>query len=313
MPLDLSVERFLNKLAALNPPSALALSVAERREALRHMLAFAGTRPTVGGIEDRTLPGPDGAIRIRIYSPAAAPAGVLPALVYFHGGGLVAGSLDTHDGICRSLCQAGGCRVLSVEYRLAPEHRFPAALNDGIAATAFMAAHAADFGVDPARLGLCGDSAGATLATVIAQHLAAQDTVKIALQVLICPIVDLAGQTASRRELSQGYLVDEPTLAHDLKYYLDAHTDPADPRVSPLRTTSLANVPPACIHTAEFDPLRDEGRLYAERLMQAGIATRYTCHPGMIHLFYGMGKLVPYAAAAWNLIGDDIRTLFAMA
>ncbi len=313
MPLDLSVERFLNKLAALNPPSALALSVAERRDALRHMLAFAGNSPTVGDIEERTLPGPDGAIRIRIYSPAAAPGGPLPALVYFHGGGLVAGSLDTHDGICRSLCQAGGCRILSVDYRLAPEHRFPAALSDGIAATAYIASHAADFGADPARLGLCGDSAGATLAAVIAQHFAAHGTVRVALQVLLCPILDLAGQTASRRELAQGYLVDEPTLAHDLKYYLDAGTDPADPRVSPLRAQRLQGLPPACIHTAEFDPLRDEGGLYAERLAQAGIATRYTCHPGMIHLFYGMGKLVPYAAAAWDLIGGDIRTLFAMA
>lgn len=313
MPLDLSVERFLNKLAALNPPSALALSVPERRDALRHMLAFAGTSATIGDIEDRTLPGPDGAIGIRLYSPVAAPPGPMPGLVYFHGGGLVAGSLDTHDGICRSLCQAGACRVLSVDYRLAPEHRFPAALNDGIAASAYISTHAADFGVDPARLGLCGDSAGATLAAVIAQHLAAQGTVKIAVQVLICPILDLAGQTASRRELAQGYLVDEPTLAHDLKYYLDAATDPADPRVSPLRASSLAGLPPACIHTAEFDPLRDEGHLYAERLMQAGIATRYTCHPGMIHLFYGMGKLVPYAAAAWNLIGGDIRNLFASA
>jgi acetyl esterase/lipase len=125
--------------------------------------------------------------------------------------------------------------------------------------------------------------------------------------------MDLAGQTDSRRALAQGYLVDEPTLAHDLKFYLDEGTDAADPRVSPLRTVSLAGLPPSCIHTAEFDPLRDEGRLYAERLIQAGVATRYTCHPGMIHLFYGMGKLIPYAATAWNLIGSDIRALFAMA
>jgi acetyl esterase len=313
MPLDASVERFLNKLAALNPPSALSLSVAERRDALQHMLAFAGTRLPTGTIEDKTLPGPDGLIRIRVYSPADAPAGALPGLVYFHGGGLVAGSLDSHDGICRYLCQAGSCRVLAVDYRLAPEHRFPAALCDGITATTFIAAHAAEFGVDASRLGLCGDSAGATLATVVAQHLAAEGTVAVALQMLICPIMDLAGQTDSRRALSQGYLVDEPTLAHDLKFYLDEGTDAADPRVSPLRTVSLAGLPPSCIHTAEFDPLRDEGRLYAERLIQAGVATRYTCHPGMIHLFYGMGKLIPYAATAWNLIGSDIRALFAMA
>jgi acetyl esterase/lipase len=313
MPLDVSVERFLTKLAALNPPSAFSLSVAERRDALQHMLAFAGARLPNVTVEDRTLPGPGGLIRVRVYCPAGAPPGALPALVYFHGGGLVAGSLDSHDGICRCLCQAGDCRVLSVDYRLAPEYPFPAALCDGMAATTFIAAHAGEFGVNPGRLGLCGDSAGATLATVVAHQLVAQGTVALALQVLICPIVDLAGQTDSRRALAQGYLVDEPTLAHDLKFYLDDATDAADPRVSPLRAVSLAGLPPTCIHTAEFDPLRDEGRLYADRLIQAGVATRYTCHPGMIHLFYGMGKLIPYAATAWDLIGSDIRALFAMA
>jgi acetyl esterase len=296
----------------MNPPSVLSLSVAERRTALEHMLEFAGVSPPIGAIEDLALPGPAGQLRIRLYTPAEASTGLLPGLVYFHGGGLIAGNLDSHDGICRLLCQASGCRVLAVDYRLAPEHRFPAAVTDSIEATLFIAAHAARFGVDPTRLGVCGDSAGATLAAVVAQRLAMGEGGPLALQVLICPILDLSAKTASRHIFSAGYLIDESTLEHDLKHYLASDTDAADPRVSPLRALSVAGVPPACIHTAEFDPVRDEGQLYGERLMQSGVRTRYTCHPGMIHLYYGMGKLLPYAATAWSLIGSDIRIMLAV-
>lgn len=313
MPLDQRAKRFLDRLAALNPPSALSLSVAERRAALQHMLEFSGTCVPVRAVEDTAVPGTGAPLRLRVYTPADALQGPLAALVYFHGGGLVAGTLETHDGICRSLCRASGCRVLAVDYRLAPEHRFPAAITDCIEAIGYIAGHAADFGVDPSRLGVCGDSAGATLAAVVAQQLAAQGKALLALQVLICPIMDLAAQTQSRRELRAGYLVDESTLEHDLKHYLGAGIAATDSRVSPLRTASVAGLPPACLHTAEFDPLRDEGHLYAERLIQAGIPTRYTCHPGMIHLFYGMEKLIPYAATAWQLIGRDIRAMLAVA
>jgi acetyl esterase/lipase len=309
MPLDQRAKRFLDRLAALNPPNALTLSVAERRAALHHMLDFAGVSVPVGKVEETVLHHLASKPGVRIFTPIDAPEGLLPGLVYFHGGGLVAGSLDSHDGICRSLCQASGCRVMSVDYRLAPEYRFPAAIADGIAATTYIAAYAADFGVDPERLGICGDSAGATLAAVVVQHLAGQGNSALALQVLLCPIMDLAGQTDSRQELSCGYLIDQATLDHDLKHYLDETTAVSDPRVSPLRATSLSGLPPTCIHTAEFDPLRDEGCQYAERLLEAGVATRYTCHPGMIHLFYGMQKVIPSAATAWQLIGGDIRAM----
>jgi len=313
MPLDPGAKRFLDRLAAMNPPSALSRSVAERRAALHYMLDFSGISAPVGAVEDIVVPGPATALPVRVYTPPGAASGALAALVYFHGGGLVAGSLDSHDGICRSLCRASTCRVLAVDYRLAPEHRFPAAIADSIAATTFIAGHASELGVDPSRLGVCGDSAGATLAALVAQHLAAHGEIALALQVLLCPIMDLAAQTASRREFATGYLLDESTLEHDLKHYLDADTRAADPRVSPLRAGSVAGLAPACLHTAEFDPLRDEGRLYAERLQQAGVATRYTCHPGMIHLFYGMEKLIPSAATAWHLIGGDIRAMLALA
>jgi acetyl esterase len=310
MALDARAKRFLDTLAAMNPPSALSLTVDERRSALQHLLSFSGPPEAVGIVEDRTLPGAEGPLTIRIYTPAAGrSAKALPGLIYFHGGGLVAGSLDTHDPICRSLANASACRVLSVDYRLAPEHPFPAAVADGRAATTWIAGHALEWGVDPERLGICGDSAGATLAAVVCQAMAASQQVRLALQFLLCPIMDFAAESDSRRSFAQGYLVDEATLQHDLRHYLSAGADRADPRISPLRAADLRALPPTAIHTAEFDPLRDEGQAYAERLQAAGVRTIYRCHPGMIHLFYGMGAVIPYAGAALEQMGADIRGL----
>ncbi len=310
MPLDPRAKRFLDTLAAMNPPGALSLSVAERRGALAHLLSFCGPPEEVGAVAQLTLPGPEGALALRTYEPRGArPGEPLPGLIYFHGGGLVAGSLDTHDPICRSLANASGCRVLSLDYRLAPEHPFPAAVEDACAATAWIAAHAGALGVDPQRLGVGGDSAGATLAAVVCQAISRAQPSPLAFQFLLCPITDFAADTASRRAFGQGYLVDHETLEHDLKYYLPAHIERADPRVSPLRTLSVAGLPPTAVHTAEFDPLRDEGQAYAEKLTAAGIPTIYRCHPGMIHLFYGMRGLLAYAGVAFELIGADIRRL----
>jgi acetyl esterase len=310
MPLDPRAKRFLDTLAAMNPPSALSLSVAQRRSALEHLLSFSGQAETVAAVEHRTAPGPDGPLSVRVYTPAGARAGEgLPGLVYFHGGGLVAGSLDTHDPICRSLANAGDCRVCSVGYRLGPEHPFPAAVEDACGATAWIAGHAEEWGIDPQRLGVSGDSAGATLAAVVCQLSAGSRRVSLACQFLLCPIMDFAAESDSRRSFAEGYLVDRATLEHDLRHYLGADADPADPRISPLRAPELHNLPPTAIHTAEFDPLRDEGRAYAARLEAAGVTTIYRCHPGMIHLFYGMRGLIPYAGAAFALMGADIRGL----
>jgi acetyl esterase len=314
MPLDPRARRFLDTLAAMNPPSALSLTVDERRGALAHLLSFCGQPESVGAIANLSLPGPAGPLAVRAYTPAGAAAdALLPGLIYFHGGGLVAGTLDTHDGICRSLANASGCRVLSVDYRLAPEHPFPAAVADGCAATAWIGAHALELGVDPQRLGVCGDSAGATLAAVVCQLTSAAGQVRLACQFLLCPIMDFAAESDSRRVLAQGYLVDRDTLEHDLKHYLTVDADRADPRVSPLRAPDVRHLPPTAIHTAEFDPLRDEGEAYAERLRNAGVVTIYRCHPGMIHLFYGMRGLIAYAGAAFGLMGADIRQLLAAA
>src|SRR5215469_7138334 len=159
MPLDPRAKRFLDRLAALNPPSVLELSVEQRRRGLQQMMSFSGDPPPVRRIEDRSIPGPAGSLLVRIYTPAEEIPEPLPALVYFHGGGLVAGNLDTHDAICRSLTHASGCRLLSVDYRLAPESPFPAAVSDAYAATVWIAAHASMLGIDPKRIGICGDSA----------------------------------------------------------------------------------------------------------------------------------------------------------
>jgi acetyl esterase len=310
MPLDPRVRRFLDTLAAMNPPSALALSVEERRAGLAQLLSFFGTPDEVAAVDEFELPGPEAALAVRAYTPNGAHIGErLPGIVYFHGGGLVAGNLDTHDPICRSLSNASGCRVLSVDYRLAPEHRFPAAVADGCAALDWISTHAEGLHVDRERLGVSGDSAGATLAAVVAHTITAEGRVPLAFQFLLCPIMDFAAESDSRRNLAQGYLVDRDTLEHDLKHYLASGADRADPQVSPLRAVDVSRLPPTVVHTAEFDPLRDEGQAYAERLRQAGVRTLYRCHPGMIHLFYGMRGLIRYAGVAFAQMGADIRSL----
>ena len=309
MPLDPRVKRFLNLLAAGNPPDARSATVEERRKGLIALMEFGAPPVALERVEDRTLPGPDGALRVRLYSPSTADT--LPGLLYFHGGGLVAGSLDTHDRIGRALCHAGGVRVVSVDYRLAPEHRFPAALEDAQAALRHIGGNAADFGIDAARLGICGDSAGATLAAATCQSAIQSGGPELALQLLLCPILDYSRVTASKRELSSGYLVDQATLDHDLMYYLPPGTAPSHPRVSPLLAEDLSGMPRTFIHTAEFDPLRDEGQNYFERLTQAGNEVSYTCHPGMIHLFYGLGAVIPYARTAFEQIGSEIRAALA--
>jgi acetyl esterase/lipase len=227
-------------------------------------------------------------------------------MVFFHGGGWVAGSVDTHDGLCRRLSNETGCRVISVEYRLAPEHPFPQGLNDGYAAVAHIMSNAREFGVDPARLGVAGDSAGATLAAAICRTARDGGGPRIAFQLLICPILDVLGEAASRRELSEGYFLDREMLMRDLELYCPG-AERADPRLSPLCATEYDDLPAAFIHTAQFDPFADEGEAYAQRLGAAGIAVHGVAHPGMIHLFYCMPRMIPYALDAPRIIGAELR------
>jgi len=310
MPLDPRVKRFLDALNASGPVDTLESTVEQRRAGLTELMRFGGRAPAMAHCEDSSISTAAGKIPLRTYTPQSDQpnAGVL---LYFHGGGLVAGSIETHDGVARGLAAHSGCRVISVGYRLAPEHGFPAALDDAMAALRDVQTRAQELGVDPTRIGVCGDSAGATLVAATIHASARAGCAPVALQLLLCPILDYSRQTASRLELATGYLVGESTLQHDLLHYLAADHNPADPRVSPLRATDLTRLPRTVIHTAEFDPLRDEAREYFERLRHAGVEVSYTCHPGMIHLFYGLGGVIPYATTAMARIGAELRDALA--
>jgi acetyl esterase len=243
---------------------------------------------------------------LRTYSPLGKPERVLPGIVFFHGGGWVAGSLETHDGFCRRLANESGCRVIAVDYRLAPEHPFPFGLEDGFAATSYIARNPKSFGIDPERLGIAGDSAGGGLATVICRMARDAGAPKLAFQLLLCPILDVAAEAASRLELADGYFLDRETLLRDLELYCPENMR-ADPRLSPLLADDLAGLPPAFIHTSQFDPFGDEGEAYAAKLSAAGVKVQGRSHPGMIHYFYCMPRMIPYAHEAIHQIGAEIR------
>jgi len=309
MALDKHARRFLELAGARARNRAGEPTLAEMRAGLDGLAAFAGpARGPQGQTRDAILPGT--AIGIRIYSPPSPSPEILPGLVYFHGGGWLSGGLASHDAICRSLAREGECRVVAVDYRLAPEHRFPAAIEDCRAAVEILTRQAARFGLDPARIGVAGDSAGGNLAVVVCQS-ARQHGPKIALQVLLCPVMDALGHTESREALGRDHFLEERTMERYWEHYRIDGLDPDDPRVSPLRASDFRGLPPALIHTAEYDPLRDEGALYAVELARAGVKVRHSQHPGMIHHFYGLGGAIPYAAAAMAAIGAEIREAFA--
>jgi acetyl esterase len=307
MPLDPHAKRLLDMLAMTRSADPSCLSVNYRRDLFRKLMSLSASNVPIARIEDRALPGPGGPINIRIYTPIATLANRLPGLVYFHGGGLVAGSLDTHDSVCRTLANETGCRLISVDYRLAPEHKFPAAVMDGYAAAIWAVEHVTELGVDRDRIAVAGDSAGATLAAVVCQLARRAQGVHFAAQLLLCPITDFSAETQSRSDFAEGYILDKAMIHRDREHYLPSGSDPTDPRISPLRASDLIGLPPTSIHTAEFDPLRDEGRDYADRLARAGVEVNYTCHEGMIHLFYGMASAIPYARTALTRIGSELR------
>jgi acetyl esterase/lipase len=298
MPLDPRAQRLLDMLAVAAPSPQSRITADDRRRAFERLLMLGRLPEPIGHVTELLAPGPGGPVPLRQYIPVRALEDLAPALIYFHGGGLVAGSPDTHDALCRTLANAAHCQVVSIGYRLAPEHPFPAALDDGCAAALWVLAQARSLRIDPQRLGIAGDSAGANLAAVVCQWLTQTAVTRPVLQLLLCPMLDHYADTESRRSFGSGYLVNLRELALEAEEYLGTGADPADPRVSPLRTADLSALPETIIHTAEFDPMRDEGLAYAQRLTSAGVPVRYTCHPGMIHMFYALPAVIPYARAA---------------
>jgi len=307
MPLDPLAKRLLTMMAAASPADRSRPTAHDRRQALAKLMQFARADvPPLAGV-DGSLPGLAGDIPYRLYAPSGASQPPLPGFVFFHGGGMVAGSIETHDSICAALAQMTGCRLVSVDYRLAPEHKFPAAIEDAIAATRWVSEHASSLGIDATRLIVGGDSAGATLAAVVCQQALRNAGPAILLQCLICPVLDFDEISPSRHAFAESHLVDRAILEADLADYLPDGADPADPRISPLRATELTGLPAAIIHTAEFDPMRDEGNAYARKLMAAGVTVEHICHDGMIHNFHAMGAILPQGRLVLLEIGEQIR------
>ncbi|KIZ40263.1 MULTISPECIES: alpha/beta hydrolase [Rhodopseudomonas] len=265
----------------------------------------------LASVQSTSIPGPAGEIPARIYTPKTLRQsdGVAPALVFFHGGGWVIGDLETHDVVCRALADDGQLIVISVDYRLAPEHKFPAAIDDAMAATAWIADHAAQLGIDATRISVGGDSAGGNLAAVVA--IAARDNggPSLAGQVLIYPATDFAMTHPSHSEPETSVLLTHSVIRWFRDHYLTGAADIHDWRASPARVDNLAGLPPAIVLTAGADPLRDEGDAYAGRLADAGVAVTHRHFPGQFHGFFTMGKLLPQAGVAVREIGAWLRAL----
>ena len=273
------------------------------------MAAVAGPQRPVKSVTAHEAPGLAGPLAVRLYEPEGADGRVLPILVYYHGGGWIRGDLDTHDDVCRYLCHHAGCLVASVDYRLAPEHRFPAALDDCDAATRWVAENAAHLGADSARLAIGGDSAGGNIACGVTLRVRGRGGPAICFQLLIYPATDLAGETKSKRLYSSGYLLN--SMPFYVASYLGPEGDAADPLASPLLAPDLTDLPPAFVLTAGFDPLRDEGEAYARRLKAAGVPTAYRCHEGMIHGFVSITGLIETAEAGLADAAAALRAAFA--
>lgn len=285
------------------------MSPTEARRAYTSSPDLAGEREAVAQVTNRMIPGPGGELGVRVYRPEAA--GALPALVYFHGGGWVLGSLDAVDAPLRAVCNRAACVVMSVAYRLAPEDPFPAAAEDALHATVWLAANAEELGVDPARIAVGGDSAGGNLAAVACLMARAGGGPPIAGQVLIYPVTDCDLETRSYREHASGYLLTKDSMEWFWESYAPSEDRRLDPLASPLRARDLSNLPPALIVTAEHDPLRDEGEAYGERLKAAGVATEVRCYSGMLHGFWRTSAIVDEAARAIDDIGAWLAGTFS--
>jgi acetyl esterase len=293
-------------------PAYETVSPAEAREFyLQARFVSNPEPPELASIEPLAIPSPAGPIPARVYTPVKLrnANGLAPCLVFFHGGGWVIGNLDSHDVACRKLADEGQLIVISIDYRLAPEHKFPAAVNDVVAATKWIAGNAKQLGIDASRLVIGGDSAGGNLAAVVAISARDGSGPAIAGQVLIYPAVDFAMKHPSHREPETSILLTHSAIKWFTGLYLNGPADGDDWRASPARATTLAGLPPAYVLTAGADPLRDEGDEYAKRLKEAGVAVTYRHFPGQFHGFFTMGRLLPQANVAASEIGAWLRAL----
>ena len=292
-------------------PAYETLTAPEAREYYLNVRAAVNPDPPeLESVRELSIPAPHGAIAARLYTPKKLrkTGGLAPCLVFFHGGGWVIGNLETHDVACRQLAQEGELIVMSVDYRLAPEHKFPAAIDDAIAATRWVAASANELGIDAARLMVGGDSAGGNLAAVVS--LAARDSgPEIAGQVLIYPATDFAMKHPSHSEPETSILLTHSVIRWFRDHYLNGAADIHDWRASPARAATLIGLPPAYVLTAGADPLRDEGDEYARRLREAGVSVTYKHFPGQFHGFFTMGKLLDQANVAAAEIGAWLKAL----
>jgi acetyl esterase len=286
--LDPEVRALLEAMDAQGAPPLESQDPVEARNSRLEPMRLLGGEPiALGHVEDLSVPGPGGAVPVRVY--ASERGGVRPALIYFHGGGFVFGNLDTHDAVCRALAKESGSVVISVDYRLSPEHKFPAAVEDAHAVTLWVAANAERLGVDARRIAVGGDSAGGNLATVIAMRCRDAGGPALASQVLFYPVMDFSSfETGSYRELGEGYFLTRAAMDWFRGHYIASADLKRHPEVSPLLASNLCGLPPALVITAEFDPLRDEDEAYAERLRQAGVPVTMSRYPGMIHGFVSM-------------------------
>ena len=305
MPLDPQVEALLDELSAQTLPSVPEQGPVEARRSARQVARAMQVREEVEKVNDRSIPGPEGELPVRVYTPrGAAP---FPVVVYFHGGGWVIGDIETHDPLCRALANAAAALIVSVDYRLAPEHKFPAAAEDAYAATVWVREHAAELGGDPERMCVCGDSAGGNLSAVVALMARDRGGPEIAYQGLLYPVTDHNFETRSYRDNAEGYLLTREAMIWFWEQYLTKEAAAHEPYASPLRAPDLSGLPPALVVTAEYDPLHDEGEAYAQQLEQAGVRVRYMRYDGLVHGFLRRTKALDRARAAIKEIGGILH------
>ena len=311
MPLDPAAEGLLAQLEEAGLPPLNEMSPPDAREAAKGFAELGGEGEEVADVTNRTFTGPAGEVPARIYTPRGAdPDAALPCLVYFHGGGWVIGDLDMVDSICRAVANRAMCKVVSVDYRMAPEHKFPAPLDDCYAAVEWVAREASSLGVDRDRLAVGGDSAGGNLSAAVALRARDEGGPPLRLQVLIYPVTDHSFDTPSYRENGEGYLLTTDMMRWFWDHYLRGPADSDNPYVSPLRAKDLAGLPPAVVLTAEYDPLRDEGEAFADRLTEAGVPVVRKRFDSQIHGFWPMMAVFEASKGALDLVAAELRKAF---